>query len=212
MTVTDMIEMLKFRLGNRKGMDEEVILREIQLAQSRLEDDPRLDYSFLIAVTTLPVIVGTGRVSLPVDFNRLLSYKEPLFVSPDGFYCSLPRVYEEPALVSVGAGRGTPQGFVHYSDVFQLYPTASVEGAVRLPYLRHDAPLGLLSATENAWTKNAFAVLMGRAGISLAQALQSEALGSFVSDYNVAYQELSIQTTAKEDALFNLARGDYAFD
>lgn len=189
-----------------------MILREIQFAQSRLEDDPRLDYPFLIAVTTLPVIVGTGRVSLPADFNRLLSYKEPLFISPDGVYCSLPRVYEEPALVSVGDGQGIPQGFAHYSDVFQLYPASSVEGSVRLPYLRRDTELGLSSSKENAWTKNAFSVLMARAGISLAQALQSEALGSFVSDYNVAYQELSIQTIAKEDALFNLARGDYAYD
>jgi hypothetical protein len=209
MTIQDMLEMIAFRLGNRKGMENQ-ILREVQLAQSRLEKDPKVDWWFLQKQSNFTIGPSVPFPQLPADYERLVDQTVLLLsVVGQSNYKKLARAYQEDALVDMGS-HSDPTYYSLIGKVVAVFPPATVDYTIGLTYIARepllstavDAPI-----SENQWTKEAFALLMCKAGIALAQALQNkDALGNFVADYNAAYSEAFTESFARSDINFSQVR------
>lgn len=91
-----------------------------------------------------------------------------------------------------------------------VLPPALTDGYISLSYIAKEPILtteGTSPVLENQWTKEAFALLMCKAGIALAQAIQhKEALSNFVADYNSAYSEAFTESFARADINFSQVR------
>lgn len=209
MTIQDMLAMISFRLGNRKGMDSQ-ILREVQLAQSRLEKDPKVDWWFLQKQSNFTIGPTVPFPQLPADYERLVDQTVPLLsVVGQTNYKKLVRAYQEDALVDMG-NCSDPTYYTLLGRAIAVFPPATIDynlGLIyiaREPILTTEAPNPVL---ENQWTREAFALLMCKAGIALAQALQNkDALSNFVADYNAAYSEAFTESFARSDINFSQVR------
>lgn len=166
-----------------------------------------MDWWWLIRQAQLPSPLGSSTLALPSDFERLLYNAEPIFIFASS-YTKLVRRYEEPQLILSQGALGAPTAFCLTGKTFSLVPAAGIEGTVRIRYIAKATELALSATTENSWTENAFALLMAKAGIALAQALQSDTVAAFAADYASAYDEAMSDTVAREDTQFSLSRGD----
>lgn len=209
MTIQDMLSMIAFRLGNRKGM-EQTILREVQLAQSRLEKDPKVDWWFLQKQSNFPIGPTIPAPQLPADYERLVDQTVPLLLNQDQIALSkLVRAYQEDALLDMG-NVSAPTYYSLVGRYIAVLPPAVVDGFISLTYIAREPILtidGTSPVLENQWTKEAFALLMCKAGIAIAQAIQhKDALGNFVADYNSAYSEAFTESFARSDINFSQVR------
>lgn len=209
MTLQDMLAMIAFRLGNRKGM-EATILREVQLAQSRLEKDPKVDWWFLQKQSNFPIGPSIPAPQLPADYERLVDQTVPLLLDQTQLPLSkLVRAYQEDALLEMG-NFSAPTFYSLIGRYIAVLPPALTDGYISLSYIAKEPILtteGTSPVLENQWTKEAFALLMCKAGIALAQAIQhKEALSNFVADYNSAYSEAFTESFARADINFSQVR------
>ena len=96
--------------------------------------------------------------------------------------------------------------YSYFGNVIRLYPTPTESTIVRLPIIKRATEL-TTNNTTNLWTDHGFTVLMCRAGIALAQAIQNQgALQAFTADYVAAYTELRNESVAKADSNFYMER------
>lgn len=208
MSLMEMIAALRFRLGNKKGIDAD-ILREIQLAQKRLEDDPTLEFWFLLQLGTLVVPAGEALVVLPQSFIRGFDGLAPALVVGEG-YVDLIRMEGEDARYEFGAAVGTPVAYTFIDNQLKLYPTPDNSYTIDFAFVQRAATLTDTEGSAvltNSFTENAFNLLMNKAGITLSQALRDkEALSNFTNDYNAAFGEMLTRITQREDANFHNQR------
>ena len=205
MNLTEMIAALRFRLGNRKGLDSDII-REINFAQERLESDPTIPYWFLVKKSTISFTGGDAQVQFPPDFIREYDQVLPKLVVGDQLI-PLVRMDEDDAIDLFGGGKGQPQAYVIIDGEFTLYPTPLEDGQFIFRYVMKEPKLEVGVVEENAWTLNASQMLMNKAGIALAQALRDQdALATFTNDFSVAYSEMMTRVVAREEANFDRAR------
>ena len=207
MNVQTMIQQIAFRLGNRKGM-EQTILLEINLAQSRLEKDPRVDWWFLLQTRSIPLV--DGAFLFPEDVERIADQSVPLLYidGVDTPPIKLKRCYPE-------YGEFVETLFedsMFYSVVgreFKVYPTPLEACTVKVQFVSKQSVLVLdePAVLSNGWTEHAYSLLMNKAGIPLAQAIQNEvALQNFSADFATAYTEASLETYARADFNFSQVR------
>lgn len=200
-TLTEMISMIQFRLGNRKDLATQ-IEREIQLAQIRLEDSPDLEPWFLVQQDeTIAVTSGVQDITLPAGFLRMSEEEQPQILV-DGIWQPLRRIQNDDGLSNFQGATGTPTRFTMFGDTFRLWPSPDKAYTVRLTYAARETSLDTTTPTDtNAWTENAFDVLMNKALIILAGTLQNKsALEMASSDFSSAYAGLQTQIVQREDA------------
>lgn len=210
MNLTEMIAALRFRLGNKKGIDGE-ILREIQFAQSRLEEDPTIPYWFLVQFSSIILPEGGQDVAFPAGFIREYDGVLPAIVI-DGKYTELTRYHLDQARGEFGTAVGQPLVYVIIDSVFKVYPTPDKEYILDFPHVRSEGKLSNIDPVleDNAWTANATQMLMNKAGIAIAQALRDkDALGNFTNDFNVAFAEMMSRVVAREESNLCHQRGGH---
>lgn len=203
MNLSNLYTQISFRLGNRKGMEPQ-ILAELNLAQLRLERDPSVDWWFLLKRVTLDVEEGVSSIILPADYIRLAEQSVPLLCSTEGAALGkLARAYHEDAVL---ADVAAPAYYVLEGDSLKVYPSPSMPYKLDIQYVAKEPALSD-SVLENQWTSFAYALLMCKAGIALSQGIQfKEALANFSADFAAAYKEAFVETVARSDLTFSQVR------
>lgn len=180
------------------------MVRELALAQSRLQKDPTVDWWFLLKRVKLPLLAGNTNLALPADYERLADQTVPMLLDLSGAPLRpMARAYYEDGIM---ADTDAPTYYVPAGLTLSIYPAAIQDYQVDLQYVMADV---FLSDTvlENQWTKYGYQLLMCKAGIAIAQALQAgDALSNFVADYNSAYKELFNESFARADINFSQVR------
>ena len=205
MNLTDLISMVSFRLGNRTGLDSQIIM-EARHAQMRLENTTDCDWWFLKQIQE--VKTTTGSIILDSDVIRLTDQSDVLIktASEDRFKIAV-RSFEDTLLIN-GKDLIDQPAYSYFNNVVTIYPTPAETLTVRLPVMKRAAEL-TTGALTNLWTANGFTVLMTRTGIAVAQALQNQgALQAFTADYAVAYAELLNESVARADSNFYMERSN----
>ena len=205
MNLTDLISMVSFRLGNRTGLDSQIIM-EARHAQMRLENTTDCDWWFLKQIQE--VKTTTGSIILDSDVIRLTDQSDVLIktASEDRFKIAV-RSFEDTLLIN-GKDLIDQPAYSYFNNVVTIYPTPAKTLTVRLPVMKRAAEL-TTGALTNLWTANGFTVLMTRTGIAVAQALQNQgALQAFTADYAVAYAELLNESVARADSNFYMERSN----
>lgn len=205
MNLTDLISMISFRLGNRTGLDSQIIL-EANHAQMRLENSPDCDWWFLKDIQE--VDTTTGLLVLDTDVIRITDQSDVL-IKPDGesrFRIAV-RSFEDTLQIN-GEDQLDQAAYSFFGNTVRLYPTPVKNTLVRLPVMKRGTPLSTNNLT-NVWTEYGFTVLMTRTGIAVSQALQNQgALQAFTADYVVAYTELKNESVARADSNFYMERSN----
>lgn len=156
------------------------------------------------------VAPSTPNPVLPADYERLVDQTVPLLLNQDKTLAiKLARAYPEDAFVD-GPAYANPTFFALVGRTIELYPAPITDGWLSIVYISRE-PTFVLDGTspvlENQWTREAFTLLMCKAGIALAQALQAgDALSNFVADYNAAYSETFTESFARSDINFSQVR------
>lgn len=203
MNLTDLISMISFRLGNRKGLDAQIIL-ETKHAQMRLENSPDCDWWFLKDIRE--VVTTDGIITLDPDVVRITDQSDIIIkpASEDRYRIAV-RSFEDTLHIN-GEDQLDQAAYSYFGNVIRLYPTPTESTTVRLPVIKRATELTTNNLT-NLWTDHGFSVLMSRTGIALAQAIQNQgALQAFTADYAAAYAELRNESVAKADSNFYMER------
>lgn len=205
-TLPKLISALRFRLGNKKGFDDD-FLREIQFAQERLEDDPTLEYWFLTKMASIIVISGVAELVLPTNFIREFDSILP-FLQLNGKVIRLVRADFEDAKLHFQNAVGQPTHYSEYDEKLVLFPTPDKGYILEYTYLAREEELVPTTNESNAWTRNAFQMLLNKTGIALAQSFRDkEALANFTADFQAAFSELMTRITQREEVNFHQSRG-----
>lgn len=208
MTLTEMVAALRFRLGNKTGIDAD-ITREINFAQERLEEDPTIAYWFLLRFSTLLLLADAKEVTLPPTFLREYDGIRPAIFKDDEFQ-PLDRMTVEDARKEFGTSTGQPLAYAFADSFIKLYPTPDVDYTLDFPFMSSLEKLVDPSVPTNEWTDNATQMLMNKAGIALAQALRDkDALANFTNDFNVAFAEMMSRVVEREESNFDHQRGGH---
>jgi hypothetical protein len=208
-TLTDMIAALRFRLGNKKGIDAD-ILREIQFAQTRLQEDPTIEYWFLLNLSTIVLPEGQAEIPFPDGFIRESEGNLP-YIDLGTSFPELEKMTMSHARNCFGAGVGMPRAYSLGDNVLQVYPIPDKQYNLRFSYIRQEPVLTTDPVMgTNAWTTEAMQMLLNKAGIPLAQALRDkDALAAFTNDFNVAFAEMMTRVVQREEANFDHQRGGH---
>lgn len=205
MNLTDLISMISFRLGNRTGLDSQIIL-EAKHAQMRLENSPDCDWWFLKEIRE--IVTTDGVINLDNDIVRITDQSDILIKAEnENRYRIVVRSFEDTLQIN-GEDQINQAAYSYFGNVIRLYPTPIESTVVRLPVIARASELTTSNLT-NAWTDHGFTLLMTRAGIALSQALQNQgALQAFTADYAVAYAELLKESVARADSNFYMERSN----
>lgn len=163
-----------------------------------------MDWWFLVNRATIDLPAGISQVSLPVDFIRIAEQSIPLLLDETGKPLGkLARAYYEDAVVC------PPDETAYYvleGDLMWVYPAPTMPRKLQIQYVKKDAELSA-TVLSNQWTARAYQLLMCKAGIALAQALQAkDALENFSADYAASYSECFKETVARSDLTFSQSR------
>ena len=205
MNLNDMVAQIQMRLGFRKDKEEEII-REIRLAQYELERDVTFNPYFLWRGKDICVKPDCINFPVPAGFLRLCEFNNPLWHEK-----GLTPAYE----INRSIGNKTyamdnAVGLVrHYSlQGSNIRLSARAEGILRLFYITATTPLSA-EVVENLWTKNAYGLLMNKAGWLMARVLRDkDAEASFEKDFFASLVAFKRECIAFEDYGYNIARAD----
>lgn len=202
LTLTDMVSMIQFRLGRRTDLAAD-IEREIRLAQTRLEDSPRLEPWFLVEEVELTLSAGSTSVALPADFVRESEEKQLQYVN-EGLEYPIERGSADEAVESYQGDAGVPKIYVLGDGVLRVYPAADKDYTLRYTVVLRQPELDSGAADpvlSNAWVVDAYPLLMNKALITLAQSLGNDrVLKNASEDMSAAVAELQTRIVQREDS------------
>lgn len=127
----------------------------------------------------------------------------------DGVPCELRRIPPHIAAQISPTATGMPTHYKMVGNKVTLYPTPDMEYSIFWPFIFHAEPLDLTGTVTNQWIDNCYSVLMGKAGIIMAQILRdTEALQAFTANFSIEYSSAMAESVAKADVNFSHVRGD----
>jgi len=146
---------------------------------------------------------------MPADYERNLDQEDPSLIV-NGVQFPLTRVTREKGFSKFQGAEGVPQQYSISGKKVTLYPTPDDTFVIFWPYILKDVLLSSTTPVEdNLWSDNAYALLMAKAGIAMAQSIRDEAaLQNFTADFTAAYLEVRNDTIAREETNFDQARGE----
>lgn len=205
MTLTEMLSIARFRLGNKRNFDEQLVA-EIKMAQNGLERDPKLNLWFLFRSFTFQSYIGERTYPMPNDFVKMAEMYQPYFQNPEGAVFDIKR---KPAhLVFRPTTTGSPE---YYGMEGQMFVTdKNADGVYRIFYYGSDVELISSVQEENNWTRLAPNVLVLRAVMNIAKTVRDMDLFTLTkAEYDVEYRNLSDMCVAQEDYGYDISRGDF---
>lgn len=205
MTLSDILEAARFRLGNKTNLDNH-IAREVRLAQRALETDPKLNLWFLFRSFTFQSYLTERAYPLPNDFVKMSEMYQPYFLNEQNLVSSLKR--KPTNLVFRPTTLGVPE---YYGLEAQMFITdKDAEGVYRIFYYASDVDLHQGQVEENNWTRISPLILMLRAVMNVAKTTRDMDLFSLTkAEYDVEYKNLHDMCVAQEDVGYDLSRGDF---
>lgn len=204
MTLSEMVSTARFRLGNKKNFDDQIV-NEIRMAQNALERDPKLNLWFLFRSFVFQSYVGERTYPLPNDFVKMSELHQPFFQNPNNAVFNLKR---KPAhLVFRPTDAGVPS---YYGLEGQMFITdKEAEGVYRIFYFASDLELISGSQEVNNWTRSAPNLLLLRAVMNIAKTVRDLDLFNLTKvEYDIEYRNLADMCVAQEDVGFDISRGD----
>lgn len=204
MTLTEMISVAQFRLGNKRNFDAQIVA-EIKMAQNALEKDPKLNLWFLFRSWAFQSYIGERSYPLPNNFVKMAELYQPYFQNPQNAIYELKR---KPAhLVFRPTTTGIPQ---YYGLEAQMFITdKDADGVYRIFYYASDEELALTTREENNWTRIAPNILVLRAVMNIAKTVRDMDLFALTkAEYDIEYKNLADMCVAQEDFGYDISRGD----
>lgn len=202
LTLNDMIAMIQFRLGKRSDLASE-IEREIVFAQTRLEKSPVLEPWFLVSEETLAATPGTTLVTIPTGFLRESEEKQ-MQVLVEGIEIPMERISADDAASRYQGVTGVPVSYVLSGTELRVYPEPDVAYTLRWTVALKEVELTTDATTPvltNAWVEEAYALLLNKALIPLAQSLGNKrVLENATADFQTAFGELQVESVQREDS------------
>lgn len=143
-------------------------------------------------------------MTLPADYIRIAEQSIPLLTEETGAPLGkLARAYYEDAVLC------PPDETAYYvleGSNMWVYPAPAQARKLQIQYVAKDLELSS-TVLDNQWTARAYQLLMCKAGIALAQALQAQdALANFSADYAASYSECFKESFARADLTFSQVR------
>ena len=177
MTRDEAIALIGRRLGYASTTDiEALIIAELKLAQTTLENDPRIarPWFLITSVTDLTTTASTYTVSLPSDF--LAEHEEGglwyyLATSEDNPYKELRKDKLDYCLRYYGSeDAGEPSAYALSGSQLWIFPLPAAAYTLKFQYYASDTELS--TNVENDWLKYAPDLLVAEAGLLVAQDLE----------------------------------------
>lgn len=209
MTTDEAIARIQRKLGYRTDKSDE-ILEELQDAQQRLErgiPSPQggggtyLPFFLTTEAATALTISGDERLALPTDFvgeiENCLLYRYDPDADPDAQWQPLAKD-DEAFLKAKYPLDGKPLAYYLSGSYFRFRPVPDDEYTIKLIYGGQDTTL-TAGAGTNKWLTYAPWLLLGSAGMSLAQSLRdTTAFGFFQQQFVADNMAIFQQTIARE--------------
>lgn len=196
----EVVELLGYRLGNRKDMAAHIIA-EMKLVQSvQLEEHEWLPWFLEKDLTQSLTIAGGEQVALPVDFLEQIPDRKLYLINSLGERITLEHGrYVE--LLEKFPGQGQPQRWCIEDDFICLFPTPQEVYTVDWRYYSRDVDM-TADNVETKWLKYAADLVMAEVGKLLAEKhLQNPTLSaSFAADVPICWKRLYARHTAHADS------------
>lgn len=173
MNRTAAVALIEQGLGFRSG-DEAKIVVALQQAQRLLEKGKTLPEFLRVNDEALVIPVGANLIPLPDRFIRVADDNEPYYVSLTASRVSLERVDRNTSLTFLGADAGYPKAYriEAGSPYIYVYPNRDVEYTAVWSYYRGGEILD--TDIENVWLEHNPEILIGKAGMLIAEDLVAE--------------------------------------
>lgn len=210
MTRDKLIELLGWRLGDRKDMAERAVAEMDFVQTFTLEAHHWLPWFLEKEFSALQVLSGTAKVALPADFLAEIEDSPLYLVDSAGARTKLAKDSYD-SLLQAYPGTGTPAGYCFTQSGLQLFPYPDQAYTLEGRYYGKDALMSAADA-ETLWLAHAGDLVMALLGVELAaKHLQDTALAAvFSADAQVAWERLLYKHTSREELNVSRAMGGRA--
>lgn len=203
MNLTTLLNQMRFRLGNRKNLDEQ-LKGELYLAQRSLELDPKLNLYFLSRSFVFQTYTTEVAYPMPQDFVKMNELQQPYFMDPNESITKMTRKRADqifkPSVIE-------PPRF-YDMQALMMVTSSKADGVIRIFYFGVDDELTEEKPSNN-WTRFAPNVIMLKALMNVAKTLRDmDLFNTTTAEYNIEYDNLYRMCVAQEDYGFDLARGE----
>lgn len=202
MTRTEAVAVIARRLGNKAGVDTQII-DELKLAQTMLEHGPELPWFLLKASSGLVTVANTQTVAVPSDFLREYDETGGLRVL-DPTDSNKPKQLEKEDYQTLRNSTwleetGLPTHYALVGRSWYLFPKPDAVYSLEELYYGQDNLL--TTDIENDWLKEAPDLLIASAGLPIAMFLRDKDAVSLFSDMlKISYDRLQQENTARSVA------------
>lgn len=205
MTLAEVIAEIQAGIGFRSDKVDE-IKRKLVLAQQELERGRTLPSFIIIEDEPVSLSANTGTWALPSNFIREVDdFGSPLVTNND--VLTLKKVPYDSGFAQWGSAEaGTPLAYSRRRASLQFWPNTDTDLEFTISYYaKQDNPA---TASTNAWSENAPGLLIGLAGMMIAQNLRDpEAKQDFATTYALASKSVFNEIVAGEDANMQYSLG-----
>lgn len=209
MTRDEVIQLLGWRLGNRKDMAERIALEMPFVQRTLLEEHEWLPW-FLQAVWTSTTVASVGYLAQPTDFLQEMDEGHLYLTQADGAKVRLvKKAFEDAQSLTSEETTGQPRYYSRVGEAYWFFPVPDDAYPLEMQYYRQDTNMALANA-ETAWLKYASDLVLAALGRELAgKHLQNpEQAQIFEADVNKAWARLYTKHVAMEEANQMRAMGD----
>lgn len=206
MTLADVIAEIQAGIGFRADQVDN-IKRKLTLAQQELERGKTLPSFLIVANESISLAVDENTWPLPSSFIREVDDFGGQYASfSDSDVLNLKKLPYDLAYSYYGGTTGAPMAYSRGATSLTFFPTPDEATTLSISYYaKQDDPA---TAATNAWSENAPLLLIGLAGMMVAQDLRDpEAKQDFATRYALGKESLFKETVAAEDANMQYSLG-----
>lgn len=186
MTRDEAVSRIQVKLGFRTDKAADIV-NYLQDEQIKLEKRPVLPHWLVSEVSDITTTINEERVHVPADFLReyedpdggdQLWYFNPSAADTDKWTVVVKSDME--TLREAYPGSGPPKLYALTEDYFRIGPTPDDTYTLKMIYYKKDALL--TTNIENAWLANMPDLLIGRAGMQMAEAFRDTQAWSYFNN------------------------------
>lgn len=174
MTRDEAVASIKRKLGFKTTLDASIVL-ELQDVQRELELAPYLPVFLLEPLTTLTIVADTATAAFPTGFIREYEEDSMLYYPSDldDDEAPTPLTKNDAAFLRQAyPGSGEPVAYA-IDTLFTFFPTPDEAYTVKTKYYKQATTLST-GSTENSWLLKAPKLMIGKAGLKIAEDLRDK--------------------------------------
>ena len=199
MTRDEAVVQIQRLLGLRTDLTSEII-GALKDEQVELESRPILPWFLISEISSISTVSGEERVQVPTDFIREVDGDALYRYDSSGpTWTALVKDDVEYLRGYYAGATGAPKAYALEGKYFRLFPTPDDSYTLKLVYYKEDSKLD--TNIENNWLKYAPALLIGGAGLRVAEYIRDkDAISIFQAMQADAFRRLDIEDTARDMA------------